>query len=75
MDMKKRTSTVRVNLDMSPEANELLENLAVEHGTTKSQILRKAVALYHVAAEAKAMGNRIGVIDQDKNLISEIIGL
>lgn len=66
MDSKKRALAVRVSLDMSPEANDLLDSLASAHGTTKSQILRRAVALYHVASEAKASGNRIAVIDQEK---------
>lgn len=75
MDTQKRAMTVRVSLDMSPEANDLLESLALAHGTTKSQILRRAVALYHVASEAKALGNRVAVIDKDKKLVSEIVGL
>ncbi|WP_295994980.1 ribbon-helix-helix protein, CopG family [Rugamonas sp.] len=75
MNTKKRSAAVRVSLDMSPEANDLLENLASAHGTTKSQILRRAVALYHVASEAKARGNRIAVIDQDKKVVTEVVGL
>jgi predicted transcriptional regulator len=60
---------------MSPEANDLLERLASESGTTKSQILRRAVALYHVAYEAKVSGKRIGVIDKDRNVVTEFVGL
>lgn len=75
MDIKKRAAAVRVSLDMSPEANDLLESLASAHGTTKSQVLRRAVALYHVASEAQARGNRVAVIDQDKKVVSELVGL
>lgn len=75
MDTKKRLVAVRVSLDMSPEANDLLESLASLHGTTKSQILRRAVALYHVASEANSLGNRLAVVDKDKKVVSEIIGL
>lgn len=75
MDTKKRLAAVRVSLDMSPEANDLLESLASHHRTTKSQILRRAVALYHVASEANASGNRLAVVDKDKRVVSEIVGL
>ena len=75
MDTKKRLAAVRVSLDMSPEANDLLESLASLHGTTKSQILRRSVALYHVASEANALGNRLAVVDKDKKVVSEIVGL
>ena len=75
MPVPKRTSTVRVSLDMSFEANKLLESLAAANSTTKSQILRRAVSLYHVAFEAKSQGNCVGILDRDKQIITEIVGL
>lgn len=75
MDTKKRSATVRISLDMSPEANDLLERLATENGTTKSQILRRAVALYHVAHEATLSGKSVGVFDKDRNVVTEFLGL
>jgi len=75
MQTKKRAAAVRVSLDMSPEANELLENLAIASGTTKSQILRRAVALYDVVAAARSQGKRVGVLDQSDKLVSEFVGL
>lgn len=75
MTNKQGTGAVRVSLDISPAAYELLASLAVAHGTTKSQILRRALALYHVASEANESGHKLGVIDSQKKLVSEIIGL
>lgn len=75
MSVKKRSVAVRVSLDMSPEARDLLDSLASTHGTTTSQILRRALALYHVASEAQALGNHVVVIDQDEKLVSELVGL
>lgn len=75
MTVQRRTPTVRVSLDMSLEANELLESLAAANSTTKSQILRRAVTLYHVAFEAKNQGNHVGILDRDKQVITEIVGL
>ena len=44
---------IRLSLSVSPELNERLEQLAASSCTTKTEILRKAIALYDVVAEAK----------------------
>lgn len=46
--------TIRLSLSVSPELNERLEQLASSGHTTKTEILRKAIALYDVVAEAKS---------------------
>lgn len=68
-------ATVRLSLAVSPELNERLEQLAAAGHTTKSEILRKSIALFDVVAEAKAEKKRIGIFDQDKHLQTEIVGL
>jgi predicted transcriptional regulator len=67
--------SIRLSLSISPELNARLDNLAQSGHTTKSEILRKAIALFDVAAQAKAENNRLGVLDQNKRLLSEIIGI
>jgi predicted transcriptional regulator len=67
--------TVRMSLALSPELNNRLEQLASENRTTKSEILRKAVALFDVASEAKREHKRLGILDKDKKLVTEIVGL
>jgi predicted transcriptional regulator len=66
---------VRLSLDMSPEMNALLERLAAETGSTKSDVLRKAVALMQVAVEGKQRGLKIGLADKNQTLTTEIVGL
>lgn len=66
---------VRLSLTVSPELNDALERLARQKHTTKSEVLRKAFTLYSVAAEAEARHQRVGILDQDKQVVSEIIGL
>ncbi|QWF72002.1 hypothetical protein KEF85_05975 [Methylomonas paludis] len=44
-------------MNLSPELNERLEQLATANHTTKTEILRKAIALYDVVAEAKTEKN------------------
>ena len=73
--MANSTETIRLSLSVSPELNALLEQLAAAGHCTKSEVLRKAIALYDVAFEAKSQKRRIGILDQDKQLLTEIVGL
>ena len=66
---------IRLSLAISPEFNERLEELAKNGHTTKSEVLRKAFALFDVASEAKANNHRLGILDQNKQLVTEIVGL
>jgi len=66
---------VRLSLDLSPEANTVLDNLASQQSTTKADILRKAIALIDVAITAKQQGQHLAVLDGDKTIVSEIIGV
>jgi len=71
----RRNESIRLSLSISPELNARLDSLAQSGHTTKSEVLRKAIALFDVAAQAKAENNRLGVLDQNKRLVSEIIGI
>ena len=73
--MSTAKETVRLSLSLSPELNDRLEQLAASSHTTKTEILRKAIALYDVVAEAKSEKKRLGILDQDKRLLTEIVGI
>lgn len=66
---------VRLSLDVSPELYTLLENLATTTGGTKSEVLRKAIALMEVAVDAKRQGKKFGIAEKDQPLATEIIGI
>jgi predicted transcriptional regulator len=72
---KNEKEKVRLSLDISPELNALLEQLAATTGGTKSDVLRKAIALMEVAVDAKRRGLKLGLADKDTTLTTEIIGL
>jgi predicted transcriptional regulator len=73
--MSSGRETVHLTLAVSPDLNDRLEQLAVSSHTTKSEILRKAFALFDVVAEAKAEKKRFGILDEDKHLLTEIVGI
>ncbi|MCK6426910.1 MAG: ribbon-helix-helix protein, CopG family [Burkholderiaceae bacterium] len=73
--MSQDKESIRLSLAVSPELNARLEELAAAGHTTKSEILRKAIALFDVVAEAKAEKKRFGILDQNKQLVTEIVGI
>lgn len=73
--MANDNETIRLSLAVSPELNERLEMLASNGHMSKSEVLRKAIALFDVVAEAKSEKKRFGILDQNKQLVTEIVGI
>jgi hypothetical protein len=70
---------VRLSLDVSPELNALLEELAREIEGNKSDVLRKAITLMDVAVQANKNNRKLLIADADVNVgsiqVQEIIGI
>jgi len=71
---KPRKNTVRVNVEMSEELNAKLEVLAAKAHGTKSDVLRRALALYDAAVEAHERGLKVGFAEKEQDLKTEVIG-
>ena len=65
----------RLTFDVSSELNEMLEKLAEQTSATKSEVLRKAIALMDVAVDAKSKGQKIVLADNDDRVVTKIVGL
>jgi predicted transcriptional regulator len=66
---------VRMNLQVSNELNEMLEKIADDTGTNRTEVIRQALALMKVAHEAKRKGKHIGLVSDPQKLETEIVGL
>jgi predicted transcriptional regulator len=73
--LKASEETIRLSLDVSPELYETLNSLAAKLHSTKSDVLRKAIALLEVAVRAKEEHKKFGVAAADQTLETEIVGL
>lgn len=62
----------RLNLDLTPEAYELLQKLANESGKNMADVLRTGLTLYGMAQEERQEGNRLGIVKDDQ-VIKEIL--
>lgn len=66
---------VRLTLDLSPELDELVGRLAKITGGTKSDVMRKSIALMELAVEAKRAGRKFGIAQEGQTLATEIVGV
>lgn len=71
--MNEAEDMVRLNLDLSPELNEILEELANKIGGSKSDVLRQAITLMQVMVIAKEQTNKLGIAEADQLIANEII--
>jgi len=71
----RRKEKIRLTLDISPETNVIIEELAETIGGTKSEVLRRAIALMKFVADARSEGKRFGIAEKGQPLVAEIIGL
>ncbi len=62
----------RLNLDLSPEAYDLLQELSEESGKNMAEVLRTGLALYGIAREQKKKGRSLGVVEDDR-VVKEIV--
>lgn len=68
----KKAARKRLNLDLTPEAYELLQKLANESGKTLAEVLRTGLALYGIAQEEAKKGRSLGVVEGER-VIKEIV--
>lgn len=62
----------RLNIDLTPEAYELLQQLVSESGKSMSDILRTGLALYGIAQEEGKKGRNLAVTEGEK-VVKEIV--
>ncbi|CTP82215.1 transcriptional regulator [Xanthomonas translucens pv. arrhenatheri] len=67
--------SVRLNLTLSDDLNNAIDQAAQESQQSKSEILRKALQLYLAARDGTKQGRKIGLVNPDtRQLETEIIG-
>lgn len=72
---RRAKAKVRLSADISPELYDKLTELSEEMNVTKSDVLRRAIALVDVALQAKKAGKKFGVAEKNQPLTTEIVGV
>jgi predicted transcriptional regulator len=73
--MPQNPDKIKLSLEIPLELNARLEEIAKELGSTKSDVLRRALALIDVAHEARKQKKIVGVFTQEQKLEKEFIGI
>jgi predicted transcriptional regulator len=73
--MAKEREVVRLSLELSPQANEKLEELSQKIHSNKSDVLRRAITLMEIAVKAREEGKKFGIAAPNQELATEIIGI
>lgn len=71
---KKPPVKIRLSLELTTSTNAALEAMAVQSGSTKSEILRRALALFETASAAWRKGERVCIVDRRGTRV-ELVGL
>lgn len=67
---------VRMNIEISQEVADFLDQLASEEETTKTEIVRRALSVLKAYKEQKKQGRvHIGFASSPKGLDAEIVGI
>jgi len=69
-------SKVRMNIEVSKELADFLDELAASEDTTKTEIVRRALSVLKAYKQQKLKGrNHIGFTNDPTKLESEIVGI
>ncbi|MGF1461975.1 MAG: DNA-binding protein [Maricaulaceae bacterium] len=65
---------IRLNMQVSKELDSILESIADDNGTTKTDVVRRALYLMQVAHEQRKKGHHLGFTTDSEKLDTEVIG-
>ena len=75
MNVENQTQRIQLNLDLSLELYETINNMAQKINADHAEVLLLAITLLEVAVEAKDQGKHIWITDDHQNIETEIIGI
>ena len=64
-----------IAIELTPEANQALDELMQRTGDSLSDLFRKAIGLYKLAEEAKREGKAVGIATTPDSLETVFVGL
>ena len=66
---------LRLNLSLSTKTAKILNAMADEYDSSKSDVIRWALTLLLAAMQHKKKNHRVAFIDENDKVISEVVGL
>lgn len=66
---------IKLSLEVSPEFYTALQNLSSEIHISEGDVLKKAIALLKIAVEAEKRGQKMGIVEKEEPVDTEIVGV
>lgn len=63
------------SVEMSPSLYDLIEQMSEDANSSKGDTFKKALVLLNIIIQEEKKGNHIGILDKDKKIIEEIVGI
>lgn len=73
--MPESTQLVRLNVNITKEMDSRLNELAEAKGMTKSDMLRRALALFDLVANESNKGNKLAITSDSHEVLRELVGV
>jgi predicted transcriptional regulator len=73
--VQKERTMPRYTIDMGEDIDRLLSQLAATKGTTKSEIIRRALASYNylITNAAPEQGKKVSITDQEDRVLKDVV--
>lgn len=68
-------STIKVSVHMPDELNHIVEELCDENHLTKSEFIRRALALMTYTLGYKKKGGHLAILDKNDKKLADVIGV
>ncbi|MBD2771612.1 DNA-binding protein [Iningainema tapete] len=66
---------IQLSLEVSPEFYDALQNLSNEIHINEGDVLKKAIALLKIAVEAEKRSQKMGIVEKEQSVDTEIVGV
>ena len=64
---------IRLSLDLSRDTNELLTSLAEASDYSKSDVVRRSIAIFSKLLEAERQGQTVAVVDDKNRVVTKLL--
>jgi predicted transcriptional regulator len=65
----------KLTVEFNDHTNEVLENLANDMGTTKVEVVRRALVAYDYLKKANRAGHKVAIADDNDKVLKELVNL
>jgi Arc/MetJ-type ribon-helix-helix transcriptional regulator len=66
---------IRMSLDLTPAMKAIIDDLARQEGASRSEVLRRAIALLKAIKDAQKKGEQPVLVDREGHVTARLVGI